>query len=137
MTTTKGRPPLSPALVAELRARDPEYRADQKPKGGRRCIDCGRPMLSQRIYNADPEKSRSGGYVRHGADNRCNACYSARLKGRTCKPRFRASAVRITPSYPVTCEECGPVGEPHQTRRDADWARQKHVDWHRKAAGSA
>ncbi|HKS46735.1 MAG TPA: hypothetical protein VJT49_16805 [Amycolatopsis sp.] len=47
MTTTRGRLPLSPALVAELRAKDPEYQAETPATSSdpsvRNCADCGKP----------------------------------------------------------------------------------------------
>jgi hypothetical protein len=54
--------------------------------------------------------------------------------------RFPAKKVRITRVYLVDCDECDAVTPDLTactTRREADEARQNHIDWHRAGEPSA
>lgn len=101
------------------------------------CKDCGREMLAQKVWPVRPDlregRARAGGY------GMCNGCYSvARNAGTLPEPtprkRLRVPEVTITPSYPVACAECGPLGAPRD-RREAVRLRDGHVNEHRRARG--
>lgn len=46
-----------------------------------RCECCGRPMVTQTVFLADPDTWRARGYRRHGARERCNCCYHRLRRG--------------------------------------------------------
>lgn len=88
-TIDRDRLPISPNLVAALRAADPGYQAPTSrfprpsvdPMRGE-CTDCGRTMVSQPVYRAQ-RRWRAEGFVRHGAGRLCNSCYTGSRKRST------------------------------------------------------
>lgn len=97
------------------------------------CTDCDRPMVSQPIYNRQPQRWRLQGFVRHGGSGLCNGCYCrARRSGNGPRPA-RPPKVAIETTYTLRCETCGDLGNP-ASRAEAEAARDKHLATHRKPA---
>lgn len=100
------------------------------------CIDCGRGLIPQPVWNRKPQVRDHEKYARAGGHGMCNGCYSRAWKAGTLPdpapraPVFPVPDVRIAARYPVTCASCGLVAEPTRWE-DANRAWIDHRARHR------